>query len=166
MFALLLPAYLQAQDYDFATYETFDGFAEKHLENLHSDTTYVINFWATWCGPCVKELPYFEELHTQSTAQVSTSVSEAFAKTVPVKVTLVTIDLPMAYESSLLPFLQKHQLQAEVVGLLDGDANAWIDRIDPSWSGAIPITLFIKSGKTYFYEKAYHSLEELKADLP
>lgn len=144
---------VSAQDFHFTTFETFDGFAERHLENLHPDTTYVINFWATWCGPCVKELPYFEELH-------------AFAKTQPIHVTLVTIDLPMAYESSLLPFLQKQNLQAEVVGLLDGDANAWIDRIDPRWSGAIPITLFLKKGERHFYEKAYHSLEELTADLP
>ncbi|MFK8058378.1 MAG: TlpA disulfide reductase family protein [Saprospiraceae bacterium] len=152
VFLLFASAYAEAQKYDFATYEAFDGFAEKHLENLHPDTAYVLNFWATWCGPCVKELPYFEELH-------------AFAKTAPVKVTLVTIDLPMAYESSLLPFLRKQNLQAEVVGLRDGDANSWIDRIDPSWSGAIPITLIIKNGKTSFYEKAYHSLDELQADI-
>jgi len=80
-------------------------------------------------------------------------------------VTLVTIDLAMAYEESLLPFLEKKNLQAEVVGLLDGDANAWIDRIDASWTGAIPGTLFLKNGEKQFYEKAYHSLKELKADL-
>ena len=149
----LFPVFLQAQDYAFATYDTFEGFAEQHLENLHPDTTYVINFWATWCGPCVKELPFFEELH-------------ASAKTQAIKVTLVTIDLPMAYEKSLLPFLEKQNLQAEVVGLLDGDANAWIDKIDSSWSGAIPITLFFKNGEKRFFEKAYHSLEELTTDLP
>ena len=30
-----------------------------HYQN---DTTYVINFWAMWCKPCVEELPYFETI--------------------------------------------------------------------------------------------------------
>jgi len=166
-FALFFPALSQAQEYEFETYETFDGFAEKHLEDLNPDTTYVINFWATWCGPCVKELPYFEALHAMSAEPTRSSpIGGASSKASPIKVTLVTIDLPMAYENSLLPFLERNNLHAEVVGLMDGDANAWIDRIDPRWSGAIPITLFIKNGKTHFHEKAYHSLEELVADLP
>ena len=160
------PAKTVEQPFDFATYETFAGFAEKHLENLDPDTTYVLNFWATWCAPCVKELPYFEELHALSVAQGSTPESGAFAKTQPIKVILVSMDLPMSYEKSLLPFLAKKNLQAEVVGLRDGDANSWIDKVDPRWSGALPITVYIKNGNRHFYDKAYHSLEEIKADLP
>ena len=101
------------------------------------------------------DLPYFEQLH-----------AKAAAEGLPVKVTLVTIDLPMAYERSLLPFLEERDLQSEVVGLLDGDANAWIDRVDPSWSGAIPVTLFLKGGERHFADTPYHSLAELEAALP
>jgi thiol-disulfide isomerase/thioredoxin len=39
----------------------FSGF-EPYL-NRKSDTVYVINFWATWCGPCRKELPDLELIH-------------------------------------------------------------------------------------------------------
>ena len=141
--------------YAFPTYEHFDDFAADYLAGGHPDTTYVVNFWATWCGPCVKELPYFEQLH-----------ASAQADGLPVRVTLVTIDLPMAYDSSLLPFLAERNLRAEVVGLRDGDANAWIDRVDPDWSGAIPVTIVRRGDATAFYEKAYHSYDELLNDLP
>ena len=156
-FAKTLPAHAQQvlAQAPFPTYERFDDFAAVHLDNRHPDTTYVVNFWATWCGPCVKELPYFEALH-----------AKAEAEGLPIKVTLVTIDLPMAYGRSLLPFLEARQLRAEVVGLLDGDANAWIDRVDPSWSGAIPVTLFLRGGERHFADTPYHSLAELEAALP
>ena len=39
----------------------FDGL--KPYLNKKDDDVYVINFWATWCAPCVKELPYFEQLN-------------------------------------------------------------------------------------------------------
>ena len=139
----------------FPTYDRFDAFAAAHLHDRHPDTTYVLNFWATWCGPCVEELPYFEALHAKATAEG-----------LPLKVTLVTIDLPMAYERSLLPFLAERQLRSEVVGLLDGDANAWIDQVDASWSGAIPVTLFLRGDERHFRAKPYHSLRDLEADLP
>ena len=42
----------------------FDGL--QPFLNQKNDTLYVINFWATWCVPCVKELPIFEKINNEN----------------------------------------------------------------------------------------------------
>lgn len=96
----------------------------------------VVNFWATWCKPCVRELPLFEALNQESA----------------VEVILVSLDFKRNYESHLLPFIQQNNLLSRVVMLDDPDANQWIDKVDPDWSGAIPATLFLSSHQRRFFE--------------
>lgn len=129
-------------------YNHFADFEKDYLQP-NNDTTYVINFWATWCIPCVKELPYFEELNNK----------ELNGK---VKVVLVSLDFTLKQVET---FSKKKSLQSEIVLLSDSKTNSWINKVDPSWSGAIPITLFIKGDKRMFYEKDYHNIEELETDL-
>lgn len=129
-------------------YETFEELYPQI--NMDNDTTYVVNFWATWCGPCVKELPYFEELNTDYKDQ-------AF------KMILVSLDMEKQLESKLVPFLNDNKIQTSVVVLLDGKANRWIDKVDPSWSGAIPITIVHHGKQKKFHEEVFHSKEELEA---
>ncbi len=132
-------------------YETFEAFEQNVLNKTHDDQSYIINFWATWCKPCVKELPLFEKLNNSDLDGI--------------KVILVSLDFKKQIESKLYPFLDKNKLKTEVLVLTDGDYNSWIDRIDPSWSGAIPATLFIKGDKRFFVEKEYHTVEEIYKDL-
>lgn len=127
-------------------YESFDELAP--IFSYSNDTTYVINFWATWCKPCVEELPYIEEIHT------------AYANE-KVRVILVSLDFPKQIESKLIPFMEEHQLKSEVVVLTDGRYNDWIDRVDTAWDGAIPITLIYKGEERHFVKEAFHSFEEL-----
>jgi len=129
-------------------YASFDEIAP--LFEQDSDTTYVINFWATWCKPCVKELPYFEELNARLQGQKA-------------KVVLVSLDFPKKVKSSLIPFVEKHQLQSEVFVLLDGKYNDWIDRVDPQWTGAIPATLIYKGKHRRFIGEAVEDTSELQA---
>lgn len=118
---------------------------------LEDDSVHIVNFWATWCKPCVAELPHFEALHERYEDQ-------------PVKVTLVSLDFKNQIDSKLLPFLAEHNLQSEVVVLYERNPNDWIDKIDPSWSGAIPATLFVHQDGNKFVEGQFehaHQIEEI-----
>ena len=133
-------------------YEKFDDFHRSVMTDLNADSTYVINFWATWCVPCVKELPYFEELNAKYK-------DKAF------KQILVSLDAPKKLERKVIPFIDKNKIESEVVLLADGKYNDWIDLVDPRWSGAIPITLILRGDQKLFYEREFHSMEEIEEEL-
>jgi len=126
----------------------FTGIAP-YLE-LEGSKTYVVNFWATWCAPCVKELPHFETLQENYPDSV--------------EVILVSLDFPHQYETKLKPFIQKHQLKSKVVVLDDPDMNSWIPKVDPQWDGAIPVTLIYNASKRLFYSRTFN-YKELESEL-
>ncbi len=99
----------------------------------------VINFWATWCAPCVKELPHFEAL------QQAHPTSE-------LEVYLISFDDVEKLENRVKPFIKKRNIKSTVKLLDETDYNAFIDKVDPAWSGAIPATLVIAKGKRKFVE--------------
>ena len=97
-----------------------------------TDTTYVVNFWATWCGPCVKELPNFEQLRAANAGK-------------KVKVLLVSLDYASQLEKKVKPFVKQRSLKSEVLLLNEPDPNDWIDKVDAKWSGALPFTLIFNN---------------------
>lgn len=117
------------------------------LLEVRNDTTYIINFWATWCIPCVKEIPYFQQIHDQYQHQA-------------VKVVLVSLDFTKHIDTRLKPFILKHRLTPEVILLNEPDGNTWIDKVNPEWSGALPATLIFNRNFSGFYEKSF-TYEEL-----
>ena len=117
------------------------------LTGKSNDTTYVVNFWATWCSPCVKEIDYFEELHRNDQLK-------------NIKVILVSLDFPNQVKERLIPFLEKKNITASVMLMTDLNYNTWIDQVDPSWSGAIPATLIYNKKNRVFLEKEI-SMSEL-----
>lgn len=126
---------------------TFDNYAtlEKTVFG-DKNAIYVVNFWATWCAPCVKELPHFEQLNSENKN---------------LKVVLVSLDFKNQFESKLLPFLKKKSIKSEVVLLTDKDYNTWLPMVDKDWSGSIPATLIIKNGQQFFVEKIFSDYKEL-----
>jgi len=123
---------------------------ERRLDNT-SDTTYIVNFWATWCLPCVKELPDFD------------SITKT-AGTEKIKVLLVTMDFKEDRDTKVLPFVARKQLRSEVYLLDESNGNYFIPKISDKWSGALPATLFVNNKKKYrnFYEQkmSYASLRK------
>ncbi len=122
---------------------------EPHL-SFSNDTTYLINFWATWCTPCVEEIPAINQLAKDYSDK-------------KLKILLVSLDFPQQIESRLIPFIRKYGLVPEVMVLDDPDFDSWINRVSPDWSGAIPATLVYRNGVRDFYEKSfsYAELEDI-----
>ena len=120
----------------------------KLLLEKQDNKVYVVNFWATWCAPCVKELPYFEKINQEY-------------KDKNVEVLLVSLDFPNQVDKKLIPFINKKKLQSKVVLLDDVNENVWINAIDESWSGALPATLIYSKNNRKFYEQSfdYETLE-------
>jgi thiol-disulfide isomerase/thioredoxin len=116
----------------------------------NTNKTYIVNFWAMWCAPCVKELPYIQEYAD---------------KNPDVEVVLVSMDFIKDIETKLKPFLKERNITSQVVLLDDPDANTWIDKIDPNWSGAIPFTIIFNNKTRKFYERSFESLEDLETEI-
>jgi len=131
-------------------YESFDEMA--HIFNHKNDTTYIINFWATWCKPCVEELPYFEDIHKKYSND-------------PVKVILVSLDFKTHIETKLLPFIKERKLESEVLSLVDSDANSWIDKVEKTWDGAIPVTIVYNKNKRKYIGEQFANHDELESIL-
>ena len=113
------------------------------------DQVIVVNFWATWCLPCVEELHYFEYANRDFKDQ-------------DVKVILVSLDFKKAMDNQLIPFLKRNEIKSEVILLSDPKTNSWINRVSSSWSGAIPGTWFISGERTLFDEGKYVDYNALK----
>jgi thiol-disulfide isomerase/thioredoxin len=100
------------------------------------DTLYIINFWATWCAPCVHELPEFNKLQKRYAGM-------------PVKILMVSLDFKEDYPYKLARFMERQKLTPEVAWLSDTDPNVFIPKIDNSWQGSIPATVMVHPGKQF-----------------
>jgi thiol-disulfide isomerase/thioredoxin len=136
---------IQAQQIKTVTPEWIDG-----IHASKSDTLYIINFWATWCKPCVEELPYFEQLADTCTNK-------------KVKIYLVTTDMRKDIATRVTDFIKAKKLTQQVVFINELNADKWINKVSEEWSGAIPATLMIKGDIGYkHFKEGELTFEELQ----
>lgn len=126
----------------------------ENIINKKDDVLYVVNFWATWCGPCVREIPDFMEVNNQ------------LADRSDFKMLLISLDSKSDLSEEVLPFLMKNNITADVYLLDDNKRmNFWMPRVDRGWSGSIPATVFYKNKKKlHFVEQQLHK-DELLATI-
>jgi len=115
----------------------FEGF--KPFLQKSNDTTYIINFWATWCKPCVEEMPGFVRFMNEMQDD-------------KLEMIFVSLDFRSNLQSSVIPFVKDKGLTGHVIMLNDPAANNWIDKVDLDWSGAIPATLIYRNDRKEFIE--------------
>jgi len=127
------------------------SFAElQTIINKKDNKLYVINFWATWCKPCVEELPEFM------------AVNKSYSQNPRFKMILVSLDLAREKESRVRPFLLKNKIEADVYILDDNKRmNEWIPTIDNTWSGAIPATVIYRNGEKLEFKENKLQKKEL-----
>lgn len=136
LLTLVFP-FMPAVGQEVKVYDQFNDFA--HVLENRNDTLYVVNFWATWCKPCVDEMPYFIEANEQFEGK-------------KFKMILVSLDFKSQLDSKVLPFIKSKNIQAEVVLLADTRQHAWIDKVDAQWTGSIPATVIFNKDFYYFTE--------------
>ncbi|BAX78573.1 TlpA disulfide reductase family protein [Labilibaculum antarcticum] len=128
LFLALLLSIKLAEAQEIKTYNFNELEPIFHHQN---DTTYVINFWAMWCKPCVEELPEFEDIRKDYSNQ-------------KVKVILISLDFGKNVTDRLTKFLERKDIHARVILLDDPDADSWIGKVDKNWDGALPATVIYK----------------------
>ena len=118
-----------------------------------SETPVIVNFWATYCIPCIEEIPYFQEL-----------VKKYENK--GVKLLLISLDFEDFYPSRIKKFADKQKFTAPIVWLDETNADYFCPKIDSAWSGVMPATLFVnnKSGFRSFFEEQIPR-EHLEAEI-
>lgn len=127
-----------------------ENFSEiENLFNKENDTTYLINFWATTCPPCLKEIPMFERITKKY-------------RNDKVKIILVNIDMKKRVDKYVKPYLNKYNIESEVIALVDENFNVWTGKVNPDWYGALPYTVVYKNKKRDFYFGAFKSQEEVE----
>lgn len=102
------------------------------LKNSLKGKVVLINFWATWCKPCVKEFPELVKLYKDY-------------KDKDFRLVFISADVPEEIESKVVPFLKSQNVDFVSFYNNFDKPEELINYIDKNWEGAIP--------STYIYDR-------------
>ena len=112
----------------------FNSFYKEEI--TESKGIVIVNFWATWCKPCITELPYFEQINAEMK-------SEKFS------VCLVNLDFNSKYKTSAVEFVRNRNIKSKVIHLNATD----------------PATIIYENGKKIFFHEGEITYDELKSEI-
>lgn len=133
LFVLIASFSIQAQSVPVMNFQRFEPVLRQK-----NDTLYMISFWATWCVPCVEEMPDILRFASDM-------------KNRKFRLVLVSLDNPDHLESRVIPFINRFGIKEKIILLDDPDANSWIEKVHPEWMGSIPGTLFYSGSFRQFH---------------
>jgi thiol-disulfide isomerase/thioredoxin len=132
-------------------FSNFDSFESEVLNAEYSDTLVLLNFWATWCVPCVEELPVLKETLNNPPK-------------IPYKLIFVSLD-GTKDKMRLRKFVLKNMRGYNVISLTDNKYNSWLGKVDHSWSGSIPASLILYKDRKLLLEKKFTRVSEIRTDI-
>jgi thiol-disulfide isomerase/thioredoxin len=133
LYSFILSFFILSTSFGQEVQKVSDHDLKSLLSNVNNKL-YVINFWATWCGPCIKEIPHFEKVAAEFPSH-------------EVEFIMVSLDFPSQLEKTLIPFIKKNNMKLNVILVEDMDYDKWIRDVDKDWQGNIPVTLFFNNSK-------------------
>lgn len=111
----------------------------KNILKNNSEKLRLINFWATWCSPCVSEFPELIRINRNFRKR-------AFE--------MVTISLDTPEKSNVvLKFLKQNYASTKNYQFNSDDKYDLIDVVDKDWPGSLPYTIIVKPGGEILYKK-------------
>lgn len=112
----------------------------------------LVNFWATWCGPCREEFPDLVKIDSEYRGRID----------------FITISLDFAEEidSAVPKFLSEMKAEMPTYLLVSADENAIISSIAKDWTGALPSTiLYNAKGDMTYLRQGKVTPATLKAEI-
>lgn len=131
--------------------ESIDVEGAAALARNDTDRLLVINLWATWCGPCVQELPELVTINRMYRGR-------------PFRLVTISVDEPEKRDEALR-VLKENKVAVTNYLFTGDDKDALAAALDKDWPGPIPYTLVIAPGGTVIYRKlgAFDPLELKRA---
>lgn len=112
----------------------------------------LVNFWATWCGPCVEEFPDLVKISDDYQGKID--------------VITVTLDDLAEINTSVPQFLAKMKATMPTYLLKTTDENSAIESVSKDWQGGLPFTiLYDGKGATVYSKQAKFVPAQLRAEI-